>query len=295
MFKFGGWKASLNFSGGSRRREVYDSGPDLSTGGAYRSHREEFFGRNSIADPPKKLTPSMVKLPPSTETIKTSKSANDLTEPYNLPPELRKSSPNVSTDPRGGPSNNRGSSVLYKNAKKNAKDDKKDKEKKKAKKQRLAEEKKKAQEQAKQDKLRIQRDKKIAEQQAKDVKARKKESKKALPQATVTKSLVPKEPQKNPLGRVATNTLESSISRSSGPPPYTEQVKPEKHVNRNDSTGNTSFSKPIESSSWDMISEHRSQMSRNPVASGSRQKQMVLDLQLSFDKAQENVKNNTEV
>ncbi|XP_063374959.1 THO complex subunit 2-like [Cydia amplana] len=293
MFKFGGWKASLNLSGVSRRREVYENGPELSSGGAYRSHREDVFGRNSISEPPKKLTPSMVKLPPSKETIKTSKSASDLKDPHNLPPQLRKSTPDVSTDPRGGTSNNRDSSVLYKNAK-NAKDDKKekDKEKKKAEKQRLAEEKKKAQEQAKQDKLRIQRDKKIAEKKAKDVKQRKKESKNALPEASVTKSLVPKEPQKNPLGRVATNTLESSISRSSGPPPYTEAIPQEKQINKNDSTGNTSFNKPIENSSWDMISEHRSQMNRNPVASGSRQKQMVLDLQLSFDKAQTNDKNS---
>ncbi|XP_061706599.1 uncharacterized protein LOC133517339 isoform X2 [Cydia pomonella] len=237
----------------------------------------------------------MVKLPPSNETLKTSKSASDLKDTYNLPPQLRKSTPDVSTDPRGGPSNNRDSSVLYKNAKKNKKDDKKDKENKRAEKQRLAEEKKKAQEQAKQDKLRIQRDKKIAEQQAKDVKARKKESKKALPQASVAKSLVPKEPQKNPLGRVATNTLESSISRSSGPPPYTEQTPQEKQLNKNDSTGNTSFGKPIENSSWDLISEHRNQMNRNPVAGGSRQKQMVLDLQLSFDKAQANDRNNSDV
>ncbi|XP_063635542.1 THO complex subunit 2-like isoform X1 [Cydia splendana] len=296
MFKFGGWKASLNLSGVSRRREVYDNGPDLSSGGAYRSHREDVFGRNSISEPPKKLTPSMVKLPPSKETIKTSKSASDLKDPNNLPPQLRKSTPDVSTDPKGGPSNNRDSAVLYKNAKQNAKDDKKEKEKKKAEKQRLAEEKKKAQEQAKQDKLKIQRDKKIAEQQAKDVKARKKESKKALPQASVTKSLVPTEPQKNPLGRVATNTLESSISRSSGPPPYTEEASPQgKQINKNDTTGNTSFSKPIENSSWDLISEHRSQINRNPVASGSRQKQMVLDMQLSFDKAQASDRDNSEV
>ncbi|XP_063530793.1 kinesin-related protein 12-like [Cydia strobilella] len=296
MFKFGGWKASLNLSGIGRRREVYDNGPDLSTGGAYRSHREEFFEHNSITEPPKKLTPSMVKLPPSKETIKTSKSASDLKDPYNLPPQLRKSTPDVSTDPRGEPSDNRGSTALHKDAKKNAKDDKKDTEKKKAEKRRLAEEKKKAQEQAKQDKLRIQREKKIAEQQAKNVKARKKESKKALPQASVTKSLVPEEPQKNPLGRVATNTLESSISRSSGPPPYTEEAIPqEKQINENDSTGNTSFNKPIENSSWDLISEHRSQINRNPVASGSKQKQMVLDLQLSLDKAQANDRNNSEV
>lgn len=57
----------------------------------------------------------------------------------------------------------------------------------------------------------------------------------------------------------STNTLESSISRSSGPPPYTSEAVP----NQQDSTGNTSFSKPInESENWDFISQHRQQMNR---------------------------------
>ncbi|KAI8440021.1 hypothetical protein MSG28_001455 [Choristoneura fumiferana] len=189
MFKFGGFKATLNLGSSSKKKEIYENGPALSVGGAYRTHREEFFGRGSLSEPPKKLTPSMVKLPPSAQgaAIKTSKSTNDLSNPYNLSPQLRKSTPDVSTDPRGGPSHNRDSSALHRNAKANSKEVKTDlrrqeKEQKELEKKRINEQKKRekaeAQEQARQDKLRIQRDRQIAQQQARDVKLRKEQEKK---------------------------------------------------------------------------------------------------------------------
>lgn len=70
----------------------------------------------------------------------------------------------------------------------------------------------------------------------------------------------------------SSGTLVSSISRSSGPPPYTEELVP----NQSDGTGNTSFAKPVETSSWDLVSHHRQQLSR-PLAPPSR-KGTVLDL-----------------
>lgn len=280
----------------------------------------------------------MVKLPPSGQgaAIKTSKSTNDLSNPYNLPPQLRKSTPDVSNDPRGGPSNNRDSSALHRNAKANGKEAKRDsrrqeKEQKELEKKRINEQKKRekaeAQEQARQDKLRIQRDRQIAQQQARDVKLRKEQEKKkkgpvpqvpqaaAIPQAAAVAVPLPQPPnpgasilppppapqRANPLGKqskqvaYSTNTLESSISRSSGPPPYSETPRnPE--PNRRDNTGNTSFGRPIESSSWDMISEHRHQISRT-VANEASTKQMMMDLQFSFEKAQANAndRNNSEV
>ncbi|XP_041973270.1 nucleolar protein 58-like isoform X2 [Aricia agestis] len=74
----------------------------------------------------------------------------------------------------------------------------------------------------------------------------------------------------------STNTLDSSISRTSGPPPYTEE--PNITPNGNDNTGNTSFSTPAEDfGSWDLISEHRQQLDRPKAAiSGSRPTHMAL-------------------
>ncbi|XP_073967318.1 uncharacterized protein [Choristoneura fumiferana] len=331
MFKFGGFKATLNLGSSSKKKEIYENGPALSVGGAYRTHREEFFGRGSLSEPPKKLTPSMVKLPPSAQgaAIKTSKSTNDLSNPYNLSPQLRKSTPDVSTDPRGGPSHNRDSSALHRNAKANSKEVKTDlrrqeKEQKELEKKRINEQKKRekaeAQEQARQDKLRIQRDRQIAQQQARDVKLRKEQEKKKkgrcrkclnqaaavaqepLPRAPNTGTSIPPPPpapqRANPLGKqtaYSTNTLESSISRSSGPPPYSE-IPRNPEPNRKDNTGNTSFGRPIETSSWDMISEHRHQISRT-VANEASTKQMMMDLQFSFERAQTNGndRNNSEV
>lgn len=71
----------------------------------------------------------------------------------------------------------------------------------------------------------------------------------------------------------SSDTLESSISRSSGPPPYSEELMP----NERDGTGNTSFGKPVETSSWDLVSQHRQQLSKPLVPQTSR-KGTVLDL-----------------
>ncbi|CAF4895434.1 unnamed protein product [Pieris macdunnoughi] len=64
---------------------------------------------------------------------------------------------------------------------------------------------------------------------------------------------------RNNQSNYSTNTLESSISRSSGPPPYGEF--PEIITDVPDS--NITFGKPVADSSWDLISQHREQMSKN--------------------------------
>lgn len=81
----------------------------------------------------------------------------------------------------------------------------------------------------------------------------------------------------------STNTLESSISRSTGPPPYAEDPD---ELNK-DLTGNVTYRKPKpkDEGSWDMISQHRQQITRpNASANVSKQnKQMVMDLNYNFE------------
>lgn len=72
----------------------------------------------------------------------------------------------------------------------------------------------------------------------------------------------------------STNTIESSISRSSGPPPY---APPETVPNSSDDTGNTRFTKSDDTGSWDLISQHRQQINR-PKVTKSVPKQTHLDL-----------------
>lgn len=91
-----------------------------------------------------------------------------------------------------------------------------------------------------------------------------------VPEVKVTNPLArtanPSARTANPLAQTmqpaySTNTLDSSISRTSGPPPYTEEI--EAVINKRDNSGNTSFGKTIdEGNSWDLISQHRQQMNR---------------------------------
>jgi hypothetical protein len=258
---------------------------------------------DKIPSTPKVLTPSMVKLPPSAEpnpTLRPNKSANDLIKQKNLPANLSNSSQDVSRDPRGpSSSTNRNTTIVVDEKTKPINK----KEQAKLEKKRLAEqkarEKAEAQERAKQEKLRKQREKQAAREQAKDRErqaAREKERQKRAAKEqgkpkrdkNTAPAPPPLPPQSNPVAAnpaqsYSTNTMLSSISTSSGPPPYADVPKPKETSNSN--SGNVTFSKPIkeETNSWDLISQHREQMSR-PVAQDRPRaaKNMVMDLQYTL-------------
>lgn len=239
----------------------------------------------------------MVKLPQSSQpnpSVRPSKSTNNLTQPIEVPVNLGKSTPNISSDPRGitevPPTVKK---VDIKDAKKQ------EKEQKKLEKKRIEEQKKRdrlaAQEQAKRNKLAAQEKVKQDKQRIEREKIEKKQTK-------GRKDTAPAPPRANPLAQGSslypTNTLDSSISRTSGPPPYTETSKPEVVQNKNDNTGNTSFGKPVDNSasSWDMVTQHRKQISRPVAAGSSNPKQMVMDLQYNAGRASSSSagKNNSE-
>lgn len=237
-----------------------------------------------------------VKLPPSSKpnsTQQQSKSTNDLRQVQDLPPTLRKSTPEITKAPRP-PNKNRESAEQIINTQQESKLHKKRLEELK-KRDKLA-----AQEQAKQEKLRKEKEKREAQERVKEAKRIEKENKGKAKNKGNTKIVTPM-PRANPLARgphgqgpsqapapqYSTNTLESSISKSSGPPPYTAQDKSKTHPvvvrNQSDNTGNTSFSKPIDDSgSWDLIAQHRQQINRQTFASGSRPNQRVMDLQFNM-------------
>ncbi|CAH0717343.1 unnamed protein product, partial [Brenthis ino] len=300
-----GFKASLNVSSG-KQTDVghYDSSPGVRVTGAYRVNNSEFAGNRTILDAPKKITPSMVKLPNSNPIERQSKSTSDLTrpppEPVNLSSNLTKnlnsnSTPNV-------PQANTG---LTQNQ---------IKEQKKIEKKRLLEQKKRdklaAQEQKKQEKLRREREKQMQKTQQ-TPERNKKVRKRTAPQPTpapqpavpqtntvqaaqnntvqVSQNIPIRHLQKNPVkvsqnpapqatSQYSTNTLESSISRSSGPPPYSP---PEVALNKRDNTGNISFAAAEDTGSWDLISQHRQQINR-PKVTKTIPKQTHLDLQYNI-------------
>lgn len=81
----------------------------------------------------------------------------------------------------------------------------------------------------------------------------------------------------------STNTLESSISKSSGPPPYsaTEGIQ----IAR-DNTENITFAQPAsDTGSWDMVSQHRQQLHRPGNVGKTATKQKHLDLNYNIDKS----------
>lgn len=271
----------------------------------------------------------MVKLPPRAagSNERPYKSTSDLTQPSQQPsqqpsisklhPNLQKSTPEISPNPQGSNNNNAAAVDVNKLSKKDLQ--KLEKEQKLLEKTRLDEQKKRdklaAQEKAKHDKLKKEKQKYQAQKRAKEAKKLEKENK-AKNDKDKGKSKTAK-PAANPLAQGAmanpraqgpseqgpstqapqnsTNTLESSISRTSGPPPYNAvptQAKREVVKNKNDNTGNTSFGKPDDgASSWDMISQHRQQMGRPVSASTGRPKQTVIDLQFNVSG---NKEDNTE-
>ncbi|CAH0629029.1 unnamed protein product [Chrysodeixis includens] len=323
MLKFGRFKASLNFYNGKKGKSKDESVVSI-TGGTYRSNRDEFGGFSSYSEPPKRTTPSLMpsaKTGPPTAPIRQVKSTSDLIREKNLPPNLTQENPGVSEDPRGAQSTN---DIRYKPPE-IVKEKKLDaqrivekqrlEEQKKIEKQRIEEQKKQqkrlqeeqkkqqklaAQEQAKQEKLRKEREKKEAQLAKNNKKVKGAAPQRPLanplsqnaqaPSPVATTSNIPIPPPPPP--QYSTNTLESSISRSSGPPPYND-------VPVGESRGNVSYSKPVDTGSWDMISKHREQMTSRPVNAApvrpARQaKQTVMDLNYKVDGSDSRENENSE-
>lgn len=242
------------------------------------------------------------------------KSTSDLIKNKNLSLNLLQENPEVSQNPRGAEQNETRNNNIQEKDKPKEKildaqkrvEKQRLEEQKKLEKQRLEEQKKlekqRLEEQKKQEKLALQ-------EQAKQEKLRKEKEKQEAQLAKKDKKkkrAAPPRPIANPLGQAntstsnnplaqgqtqyTTNTLESSISKTSGPPPYTEIPKPE---GENDSTGNVTYSKPIDTGSWDMISKHRENINR-PVntASTKQSKQMMMDLKFKLEEGNKNRDNS---
>ncbi|XP_047526495.1 arp2/3 complex-activating protein rickA-like isoform X2 [Vanessa atalanta] len=282
MLRFRGFRASLNFTSGkgSGIDYHYDTSPGVSLNGAYRSNKDELIDNFTNPEPPKRITPSMVKLPQSQSgpAIKPSKSTSNLLRPPNVSANVRNSSSDI-------PQTSNNNTQLTKSQ---------IKEQQKLEKRRLAEQKKRdklaAKEQQKMEKLRKEREKQ--EQKARAAQQNSKVKKRSAPQPQIAVPPNPPIPPNPPappnppvpppvpshpqiLATYSTNTLESSISRSSGPPPYTAEVTSIQRHNK----GDINFSKPVQDSgSWDMISQHRQQLNRPTGVSKSMPKQTHLDL-----------------
>ncbi|CAH0668897.1 unnamed protein product [Spodoptera exigua] len=299
-----GFKASLNFINGNRRKskkERDEIGAVLSVTGAYRTNRDDSFGYNYPET--RKSTPALnnqtpaAALPP-VRPMRQAKSTSDLILNKNLPPNLRPENPGVSKDPRGAEQDPRNNRIPDKTQERKLDaqirvDKQRLEAQKKLEKQRLEEQKKlekqRAAEQKKRDKLAL-------KEQARQEKLRKEMEKKSKknkapppPLAQQAKQPVPQQRQPQPSTSNAqpptqmphsTNTLESSISKSSGPPPYSAS-KPE---GEKDVSGNVTYTKPVEEDSWDMISKHRENMNRAAAAAAATAaaktsaKQTVMDL-----------------
>ncbi|XP_035430982.2 myosin-M heavy chain-like [Spodoptera frugiperda] len=321
-----GFKASLNFYNGSRRKtkkERAELGAVLSVTGAYRTNRDDSFGYNYPDT--RKSTPALnnnqpmpAAAPPPVRPIRQAKSTSDLILDKNLPPNLRPENPGVSKDPRGAEQDPRNNRIPDKSKERKLDaqirvDKQRLEEQKKLEKQRIEEQKKLEKQRIAEQKK---RDKLLLKEQARKEKLRRemeKQSKKSKapppPMANGANKANPvaqvRQPQPqtlppgaNPVAQLrqqpqpstsnaqptqmtnSTNTLESSISKSSGPPPYSA-AKPE---GEKDATGNVTYAKPEEEDSWDLISKHRENMNRAAAAaaataaSKSAAKQTVMDL-----------------
>ncbi|XP_047023654.1 kinesin-related protein 12-like [Helicoverpa zea] len=301
MFKFG-FKASLNFYNGSRKskKERDDIGAISSVTGAYRTNRDEFFGHN-YSETQRKSTPlnaSVPNLDQPTPPMRKNKSTSDLVKNKNLPPNLRQENPGVSQDPRGAEQDIRSKNPPDSERKLDAQrrvEKQRLEEQKKIEKQRIEEQKKLDKQRAAEQKS---REKLAQKEQAKQEKLRKESEKREAQEAkkNKTKKRVAPQPAANPLAQAtastsnnplgqgsrqmahSTNTLDSSISKSSGPPPYTDVQEGEK-----DSTGNVTYAKPIDTGSWDMISQHRENIKRPVNVGAAATKQKVMDLNYKMD------------
>lgn len=229
----------------------------------------------------------MVNLPiQSGPSVNQSKSTNNLARPSNEKTDARKSEPDI---PQA--------------VKQSTKSTSNSKEQKKLEKQRLAEQKKQEKlaekERQREEKLRKEREKLIAkqtkavEQRPKKIEQRKTKKRAApQPQQTDTQNAAASDP--NQRQQYSTNTLESSISKSSGPPPYSSV--PELSPTRVNVTDNTSKAKPAaDMDSWSLISQHREQMNRQAGIGKSAPKQKILDLNYNAGNSSSNENENSNV
>ncbi|CAG4940311.1 unnamed protein product [Colias eurytheme] len=311
MFKFRGFRASFDFLTGKQRRENHATSP-ISIGGAYKVNREEYGGHVQIQRVPKKIDPSMVQLPHSqAKQTEKSKSTSDLVQSTNIVQKASRSSYDISQ-------NSRASKRLAK-------------EQKKLEKQRLAEQKKQekiaAKERQKQEKLeqeRIKKENKVGQSREQSRESRNSSGERTIsrkkrhaplpPQNQLTNDNqasnsnqlnnnnrthndIPRSNATNIQRQIRTNTLESSISRSTGPPPYGEY--PEIIIdegNGNGTPGNITFGKPVDfNSSWNLISQHREEI-RKPAASAPVAPRRKKDLQYQVGNLQigSSAENNSE-
>ncbi|CAH2063574.1 unnamed protein product, partial [Iphiclides podalirius] len=257
MLKFRGFKASFNLlSGKKSRKEQYEKPSGTSVLGAYRGYSEEYFV-NSYQNK-QQTTPSLAKSNTSEPTrgIKPSKSTSDLTRQNDRAKDTRKSTSDLPS-----------SSLELKNGKEIRSSEGGQR---KLDKQTSTEQKKKD---------------KLARDSETEQKSRRKEND-GITQDRGSKEVQPRrEKKKTPAPRppvskhYPSDTLEGSISRSSGPPPYSAELVP----TPNDGSGNTSFGKQVEApNSWDLVSQHRQQL-RKPQAPVPRTSATVLDLGYHVD------------
>lgn len=249
--------------------------------------------KNRIAPPPPP-PPSGVSLSPQGP----SEPSRPITEPVRT-----KSEPSikaaVTTSSKGPPvdTNSQRQLDAYKRVEKKRLEEQKKLEKKrleeqkKLEKKRLEEQKNRQklalQEQAKQEKLRKEREKKEAQQL--------KKNKKQAPQRPLTNPLAQGTSQapSNPIAQSgaaphSTNTLNSSISKTSGPPPYSDVPQPE--IKETETNSNVQLSKPVETDSWDLVAKHRQNVSTSKSANTTQpaKGQTTMDLNFSLDEGNSN-------
>ncbi|CAK1551644.1 unnamed protein product [Leptosia nina] len=259
MFKFRGFRASFDFITGKQRGFDCDLTP-VSINGSYRTCRDENNVFEDTFKPHRTIVPSMVQLPPSQSTtpMKQSKSSEDL---LTLEPaqNVRKSAPDLSF-----PEQTNNTSI---------------KEQKRLDKQRMIEQKNQEKLAAKEK----QKQEKLAKEKLKQEKISRSKKKNApTPPQPPNQNVPPSQlspinqqtlqnqnysktqqetPKQNapPVPNTNIRPLAEDTSLSQPPPPPYGEF-PEIKVD--DARSNITFGKPVNDSSWELISEHREQMSK---------------------------------
>ncbi|KPI91166.1 hypothetical protein RR46_14670 [Papilio xuthus] len=255
MLKLRGFKASFNLLSGKKHGgEKSEKSSDIPVLGAYRRNKEEYYVNNIPNNSPRKLTPTM-----------TSNQQRQVNQHFKSTSNL------LSVDEKN------------QNTRRNTSDIPSGRERKQSREhneQRKSESQKPEQRKREKPPRNINKTKETNEPPHQE-----------KPRKEKKKGRAPKPPT-IPQHTYSSNTLESSISRSSGPPPYSAEVVP----NQYDNTGNTSFSKPLEESSWDLVSQHREQLNRPQAKSSLKPTSKVLDLHYNAGiQTSVEVKNNSEV
>lgn len=320
MLKFGRFKTSFNILNNRKKKNNNKDHDGIATvmsiNGAYRVNRDEYFAYSNHAEVQRKSTPIPPQMLPDQKSgpIRQAKSTSDLIKDKNLPQQLRKANSGISLDPRGAENENdksRNQTTDVKKVKQLDAEKRVEKQKleeqKKLERKRLEEQKKlekqRIEEEKKREKLALQerakRDKLTKEKEKRDSK-KVKSNKKAAPQRPLANPLAQSSTQAaNPIdqqsgSKYSTNTLDSSISKTSGPPPYSENANTNRTENENNS--NVTFSKPVDTDSWDMISQHRNNMAaRKPVNTAPPVKGKVTTLDLNYSLGEQNNNDNSEV